>query len=331
MVCVSRPGKSPGHRGCRLRGAITALKLSHVLPPRPPRRGFTLLELCIVLALAVLLIAVAMPSLAGQMSRQRLQNTFDRFDSLAGEARKHSVTDGKPYVLVWRKGGVYLYPADLSVEDRRKNGALAYADFSDPSEGECALVRESSLTAKPAPEWTFWPTGNCEPVLVRYHGAAGSWEAAYNGLSAQGDLQHVSRPMSAHRHSALRGGFLLLEIMLAVAIFTLGVLALGRCLTTCLEAQGIRAQEERSRLALENAMVEIQASPVLPDENRRAKLEGMFTGITLVERRRTMDVKNEQGVAMNDLNEITLTAQWLSGDGQTHSRSIAFDLLRGRG
>lgn len=128
-----------------------------------------------------------------------------------------------------------------------------------------------------------------------------------------------------------RSGFLLLEILLATAIFTLGVLALGRCLTTCLQAQGIRAQEERARLALENAMVEIQASPVLPDENHHEKLKGMFTGITLVERRRTVDVKNEKGVAMSDLHEITLTAQWTSSGGQAQSRTVAFDLLRGRG
>ena len=138
--------------------------------------------------------------------------------------------------------------------------------------------------------------------------------------------------MKTTRHTRPHhGGFLLLEIMLAVAIFTLGVLSLGRCLTTCIQAQGIRAQEERARLALENAMVTIQASPVLPDENHREKLEGMFTGITLVERRRTMDVKNEEGVAMSDLHEITLTAQWTSSDGGAHSRTVAFDLLRGRG
>jgi len=138
-------------------------------------------------------------------------------------------------------------------------------------------------------------------------------------------------PTRSSRRRTRRAGFLLLEIMIAVAIFTLGVLALGRCLTVCLQAQGIRAQEERARLALENAMVEIQARPVLPDENQRKKLDGMFSGIVLVERRRTVDVKNEKGVAMSDLHEITLTVEWTSGDGQAHTRSVAFDLLRGRG
>ena len=155
-------------------------------PRRSPRHGFTLLELCIVMALAVLLMAVAIPSLSGQLARKRLQDSFDRFDSLVGEARRHSVTEGKPYVLVWRKGGVFIYPGDLSDEDRRKGGPTASVDFSRAADGECSIVRGASLTAKPAPEWTFWPTGNCEPVLVRYEGPAGTWEAAYSGLSGQG-------------------------------------------------------------------------------------------------------------------------------------------------
>ena len=128
-----------------------------------------------------------------------------------------------------------------------------------------------------------------------------------------------------------RAGFLLLEIILAVAIFTLGVLSLGRCLNNCLVAQGIREQEDRARAALQNRMAEIQASPALPDESRQTKLTGMYAGVTLIERRKTLDVKNENNVNLNDLHEITLTAEWITPDGRKLSRSLAFDLLRGRG
>ena len=138
------------------------------------------------MALAVLLMAVAVPALAGQLARQKLQGAFDRFDTLVGVARERSVKNGKPYVLVWRKGGVYLYSSDLSAEDRRKQGPTASEDFTAPSAGTCSIVRGSSLTAQPAPEWTFWPTGNCEPVTIRYEGPGGHWEAAYNGLSGEG-------------------------------------------------------------------------------------------------------------------------------------------------
>lgn len=127
------------------------------------------------------------------------------------------------------------------------------------------------------------------------------------------------------------GGFLLLEVIIAVAIFTVGVLALGRCLVNCLDTQTIIAQEERARLALENAMVEVQANPSLPDEQDSKKLEGMFQGITLLERRKTLDIKNEKNEGMADLHEITLTARWNAPGGAVQTRSISFDLLRGNG
>ena len=179
-------GRAPGGRFAR-RGSFRYNEWMR-FPRRSTRPGFTLLELCIVMALAVLLLAVAMPSLSGQLARKRLQDSFDRFDALVGEARRHSVAAGKPFVLVWRKGGIFVYPSDQSDEDRRKDGAAAALDFSGASDGQCELLRGASLTADPAPEWTIWPTGNCEPVVVRYEGPPGNWEASYNGLSGQATL-----------------------------------------------------------------------------------------------------------------------------------------------
>ena len=127
------------------------------------------------------------------------------------------------------------------------------------------------------------------------------------------------------------GGFLLIELLLAVAIFVIGVIALGRCVGNCLTAQDVRNQEERARLALQNATLEIQASPVLPDEQHRTKLKGMFEGMTLIERRRTLTVENEDQVLMSDLHEITLTNEWIDHHKTAHSRAVAFTLLRGRG
>ena len=135
-------------------------------------------------------------------------------------------------------------------------------------------------------------------------------------------------PVRSRRHA---GGFLLVELLLAVAIFVIGVIALGRCVGNCLTAQDVRNQEERARLALQNRMLEIQASPVLPDEQRRTKLEGMFAGMVLNERRRTLTVQNEDEVLMPDLHEITLSVEWIDHNKTAHSRVVAFTLLRGRG
>lgn len=127
------------------------------------------------------------------------------------------------------------------------------------------------------------------------------------------------------------GGFLLLEIIIAIMILTGGVLALGRCMNNCLGVQEIIGQEKRARLALENAMVEIQASPALPDDNKTTPLEGRFQGLTLTQHRKTLNLQNEKNIALADLHEITLSVAWRSADGAQHSRQIAFDLLRGNG
>jgi Tfp pilus assembly protein PilV len=125
------------------------------------------------------------------------------------------------------------------------------------------------------------------------------------------------------------GGFLLLEIIIAIMLLTGGVLALGRCMNNCLGVQEIIGQEQRARLALENAMVEIQASPALPDDNKITQLEGRFQGLTLTQRRKTLNLQNEENNAMPNLSEITLSVAWRSADGAPHSRQVAFDLLRG--
>lgn len=160
------------------------------LPPR--QRAFTLIEITIVIFLIMLLLAVAVPSFSGQLSRQRLERTFDRFDALAATAQQRSVAEHRSYVLVWtRDGSIHLYPADLPASERKKHDPTAVLNLTGgPSarDEHYALVRDASLSNDPVNVWTFWPTGNCEPVVVRYEGPGGHWEAVYNPLSVKATL-----------------------------------------------------------------------------------------------------------------------------------------------
>ena len=141
-----------------------------------------------VIALAVILMAVAVPSLRGQFTRQRLQKTFDQLDGLAAEARQLAMREGKPYLLAWDKeGNVRLYPAELSNAARRKQGPAASL-LATKDTGRYKLFRPSALTGQPSAEWTFWPSGTCEPVIVKFAGVGGEWEANYSALSGRGNL-----------------------------------------------------------------------------------------------------------------------------------------------
>ncbi len=156
------------------------------------QRAFTLIEITIVIFLILLVLGVAVPSFSGQLARQRLERTFDRFDALAATAQKHSVAEHRAYALVWSRDGIGLYPADLSASERKKHDptAVLQAEGSATARDErYILVRDASLNSgEPANIWTFWPTGNCEPVVVRYEGPSGHWEAIYNPLSARGTV-----------------------------------------------------------------------------------------------------------------------------------------------
>jgi hypothetical protein len=123
-------------------------------------------------------------------------------------------------------------------------------------------------------------------------------------------------------------GFMLLEIMVAIAIFTGGVITLGVALTQCLIAQRLRGESELARLALQNRMAEIQANPAMPDDSSRRPMKGAFAGLIMVEKRKVIEFKNEEGVSMSGLNQVTLTAEWRS-DGDNLSRTVTFYLLRG--
>jgi prepilin-type N-terminal cleavage/methylation domain-containing protein len=155
--------------------------------PTDSRRGFTLIEMCVAIGIALLLMAVALPSITGQMGRQRLQQAYDRFDALVAEAQRRSVGEGKAYVLVWDdKGAVRLYPANWTAKERAA-GPIA-ALIPTPGGERYALDRNSSLNRSPESSWIFWPSGNCEPVNILFDGPTGTWTAEYNPLSARGTM-----------------------------------------------------------------------------------------------------------------------------------------------
>jgi Tfp pilus assembly protein PilV len=120
-----------------------------------------------------------------------------------------------------------------------------------------------------------------------------------------------------------RAGFVLLEAMLAVAIFALGVIALGRCVSNCVAAEHFKAEDARARRVLENRMAEIEAESVEFSNASEEKLKAPFEGMTLKQKRVVLKKKNEQKADMTGLFAVTLEVTWLS-DKETQSRQLTF-------
>jgi len=147
-----------------------------------PRTAFTLLEICLTLTIGAVLMLLAVPSVAGLLAEQRLHESYERFQKFADNARAHSLREQQPYTLVWQRHGIAL----IGVE-RDAHGEPVVVDQMGFDKDEVFdLERPAALTKKPAAEWTFWPSGVCEPAIVSYKGPSGHWRVSFSALTSRG-------------------------------------------------------------------------------------------------------------------------------------------------
>src|ERR1700758_5623658 len=78
-------------------------------------------------------------------------------------------------------------------------------------------------------------------------------------------------------------GFALYEVLLGVAIFAFGVLALGRAVENCINASTLNAEENRVRLILSNRMAEVQTTPGAPDKAKEYTVETGYGKVHVVQ------------------------------------------------
>jgi Tfp pilus assembly protein PilV len=124
-----------------------------------------------------------------------------------------------------------------------------------------------------------------------------------------------------------RAAFALYEVLIGLAIFAIGVLALGRAVQNCLNASGLNAEEDRVRQILSDRMAEVQVTPGLPDAKKETKVATGYGDIVLVQRSVPTPLKADANTEINGMNLVTLTAEWKRG-GVAQSRKIQFYVFR---
>lgn len=149
------------------------------------RDGFTLLEICLAITIALMVVLIAVPSVRGIIAQQRLHATFDAFDLLVRKAQARSMNERRTYALVWKKDGIELVPED----SKEGEEAPPQSERLGLGKGEdYAIERTAALAKKPGPVWTFWRSGVCEPATISYKGPLGVWTAKYDPLTAHGTV-----------------------------------------------------------------------------------------------------------------------------------------------
>src|SRR2546423_14707498 len=92
--------------------------------------------------------------------------------------------------------------------------------------------------------------------------------------------------------------FALYEVLLGLAIFAIGVLALGRAVENCLSASTLNAEENRVRQILANRMAEVQATPGQPDQSKEFNVDTGYGIVKVIQKSAPADLEDDNGGAL---------------------------------
>ena len=122
-------------------------------------------------------------------------------------------------------------------------------------------------------------------------------------------------------------GFALYEVLMGLAIFALGVLALGRAVENCLNASTLNAEENRVRQILSNRMAEVQATPGFPDTKKEFKIDTGYGTVKVIQESEPAELEENNGTELAGVNRVKLTAKW-TRRGAEQSQQIEFYVYR---
>ena len=147
------------------------------------RAAFTLIEITLAIAIALIVFAVAIPAITAITGEDPLEQSFRDFDKFVRDAQSRAIAENRDFVLIWEKGGITMQPRVPTAEDGESEVAMFSSDGA-----EIILERPAALEAKPSGEWPIWRSGVCEPVRITYQSDLGFWIADYDPLTARSQL-----------------------------------------------------------------------------------------------------------------------------------------------
>jgi Tfp pilus assembly protein PilV len=144
-------------------------------------------------------------------------------------------------------------------------------------------------------------------------------------------LQHSNTPIMAAKRVRTRSrskyAFALYEVLIGVAIFALGVIALGRAVENCLNASTISAEENVVRQILSDRMAQVQAASAVPDPEKEFKIKTNYGRVILTQKSAPAALTEPDNTLITGINLVTLTARWEHA-GVPQSKQIQFYVYR---
>jgi hypothetical protein len=142
---------------------------------------------------------------------------------------------------------------------------------------------------------------------------------------------HSNIPIMAAKRIRRRArstcAFALYEVLLGVAIFALGVIALGRAVENCINASTISAEDNVVRQILSDRMAQVQAASAVPDAEKEFKIDTHYGRIILHQKTTPAALTEPDNTLITGINTVTLTASWEHA-GVQESKQIQFYVYR---
>ena len=129
------------------------------------------------------------------------------------------------------------------------------------------------------------------------------------------------------RNKGRRSGFALYEVLLGLAIFAVGVIALGRSVQNCLNASGLSEEDNRVRRLLANRMAEIQASPIHPDASKEDKIDTGYGIVKLIQKSTPEELEEPDNTVISGITRVRLDAEW-TRNGVRQNKQLVFYVYR---
>ena len=134
-----------------------------------------------------------------------------------------------------------------------------------------------------------------------------------------------ARETKAAKRRGRSGGFILLEAMVATAIFAMAVLALARCIEAGLQAGIAQRDDARARRALANRMRELEAgAQPYADIQNGVELKGEFSGMILRQTILPLELTDQNKAIVDGMLGITLEVSWPGSGGSRSVKQLNF-------
>jgi Tfp pilus assembly protein PilV len=132
-------------------------------------------------------------------------------------------------------------------------------------------------------------------------------------FSAQNTRWRVSAGAQGASENALRPGYILLELIIALSIFAIGVLGLARSLNSSMEVASILNKDQRVRIGMRSFLEEIRRKPL---NEMQASITDVATGVTYTSTAEPVSLTMTNGNTMSDLYDLKIVATYAVGNEQ---------------